>query len=262
VLKQKPLSGNLLDYGEPLTQGLVGYWLMNEGSGNKVYDLSGNGFQGTEQQDAIWQPGDTGPARYFGGNDYIDCGDPGSFFSTELTVIVKWYVSGVQAGRISAWGLFNNANSAYAFRKDANANVRYGIATQTLLLGGHTAGQWYTSAISYKQNEWGRIYRNGILIGNLVSYSLAIPTGTYNLCIGAESTPGLYFTDGLVEYLYLFNRALSASEIERLYQEPSKMIRTRPRRIIAPEDIAAAVTRGGAVYSMQEPWGARIFSAA
>ena len=44
---QKPPLGIQIDWSNPITKGLVGCWLFNEGSGDKVYDLSGNGNTGT-----------------------------------------------------------------------------------------------------------------------------------------------------------------------------------------------------------------------
>ena len=37
----KPLLGSLIQTGHPLSRGLLGYWLLNEGSGGHVQDLSG-----------------------------------------------------------------------------------------------------------------------------------------------------------------------------------------------------------------------------
>ena len=38
----KPMLGSQLDFSHPLNKGLVGFWLMNEGHGNKIQDLSLN----------------------------------------------------------------------------------------------------------------------------------------------------------------------------------------------------------------------------
>ena len=58
----KPPLGTQLNYSHPLSQGLVGYWLMNEGSGNQLNDLSLNGndlaFYNTPQ----WVTGESGRA--------------------------------------------------------------------------------------------------------------------------------------------------------------------------------------------------------
>ena len=77
---QKPPLGVGLDFTHPLAQGLVGCWLFNEGSGDKVNDLSGNGNVGTLQNMAFpstvvsgWNPGKDGPALAFnaGASNYV-----------------------------------------------------------------------------------------------------------------------------------------------------------------------------------------------
>jgi len=57
--------------GHPLARGLVGYWLMNEGSGNKVFDLSGNGNTGTFTNSVDLQPGESGPVLHANGVDEL-----------------------------------------------------------------------------------------------------------------------------------------------------------------------------------------------
>ena len=59
MINQKPILGRGINWGDPLARGLVGYWLMNEGVGNKVYDLSGNGRTGTISG-ALWTAGKFG----------------------------------------------------------------------------------------------------------------------------------------------------------------------------------------------------------
>jgi hypothetical protein len=43
----KPPLGAQLDWSNPINKSLVGCWVFNEGSGNLVRDLSGNGRDGT-----------------------------------------------------------------------------------------------------------------------------------------------------------------------------------------------------------------------
>ena len=53
-----------------MTASLIGCWLMNEGSGDRVFDLSGNGNIGTFGSGAarpFWQGGKSGSSVYFDG---------------------------------------------------------------------------------------------------------------------------------------------------------------------------------------------------
>ena len=53
----KPPLGVRLNTSHPLARGLVGCLLMNEGGGNKAFDLSGNGKHGTLTATASWDGG-------------------------------------------------------------------------------------------------------------------------------------------------------------------------------------------------------------
>ena len=62
ILKPRPFRKP--NPGHPLAKGLVGFWLMNEGGGNIVQDLSGNGNVGTISG-AVWTPGKFGSCLDF-----------------------------------------------------------------------------------------------------------------------------------------------------------------------------------------------------
>ena len=69
--QQKPILGRQIDWSHSLSDGLVGLWLMNEGSGNTVADLSGNGLLQT-LSGPEWVASKYGPGvSYISGNsDY------------------------------------------------------------------------------------------------------------------------------------------------------------------------------------------------
>jgi len=56
--------------GDWSTDGLVGLWLMNEGTGNIAQDLSGNGNAGTLFTDTTWASGKFGPCLNVPGTPY------------------------------------------------------------------------------------------------------------------------------------------------------------------------------------------------
>src|SRR4029078_12272707 len=59
--------------------GPLGYWNLDEGSGNSVFDRSGNGDTGTFNGNPKWRPGKYGGAAKFGGgtgSGYVDLGFP------------------------------------------------------------------------------------------------------------------------------------------------------------------------------------------
>ncbi len=73
---QKPPRGSTPKRSHNLMRGLVGWWLMNDGAGSIVADLSGNSNSGTMRNmnpATVWVPNERGPAIELDGfNDYID----------------------------------------------------------------------------------------------------------------------------------------------------------------------------------------------
>ncbi|MBU0598822.1 LamG domain-containing protein, partial [Patescibacteria group bacterium] len=132
----KPLLGVQLNRSHPLAKGLVGCWVMNEGAGNKIYDLSGNGNDGSfpgGTANPLWKPGRTGPALKFDGvNDYVE---KTSFTQiTSAITISAWIYPNTYGshanglGRMVTGGLSGSAKYSFALNKDFS-----GLGTNNLI---------------------------------------------------------------------------------------------------------------------------------
>ena len=223
----KPPRGSQLELGHPLTRGLVGYWLMNEGSGNKVSDLSGNGNTGTFYTVSLptWTLGETGSAVQFESTDYIGIGDLTSLFSTEATLVMKL--------KLDLDPPFDSSRTGYAYLESAANKSHYPFTngllyiatfhTDRLIVGFDNSGfdktQWHQLAITTKPGAGNyKLYQND----NLVTTG----TGPANVTVAAASKLGEVTTNwlnGLIEYAFVYNRALTASEIAQLHREPFAM---------------------------------------
>jgi len=77
-----------------LTDGLIGYWNFNEGSGSVAHDSSGNGYDGN-LYGATWTTGKYGSALEITNTSYV--GDISSSFDNSITTAftvaawIKWY---------------------------------------------------------------------------------------------------------------------------------------------------------------------------
>ena len=98
----KPPLGSTLIQGHPLSQGLVGCWLMNEGGGNLVNNLVSS-YPPTSNNGALWTPTQKGTGLKFNGTtSYVKTPDGGK---------IKDFVSGdvisimfiVQRNAVEAW---------------------------------------------------------------------------------------------------------------------------------------------------------------
>lgn len=223
----KPLKGIQLDYSNPLTKGLAGYWLMNEGGGNTVYDISGNGHHGTITG-ATWTGGKFGSALSFDGSNNVDTGwDAGkdlSAFSVVAWVYPQassdgdYYIVDQSAGSYSLalrHDKDNNQVEAFCF---SGAGTLHGV----LMTGSSTfmANTWYHVAYTYNAS-------GSVLYLNAVSKDTGdgadnLRDGTETLHIGSEYDDSDAFI-GLIDNVEIFDRALSASEVQSLHTAPFQM---------------------------------------
>jgi len=129
----KPPLGSLPNFGHPLTRGLVGLWLMNEGGGNIVQDLSGNGYIGT-LNDVTWQAGLSGTTTLFPGvsGDYINipcaAGSPADL-TGQGTIVARIHLDtigitqSVVGRNTNKMWLFINSSDQYLFRVSTGTTV-------------------------------------------------------------------------------------------------------------------------------------------
>ena len=216
------------------TFGLVGAWEFT-GDAN---DVSGNGNDGvvhgaTPTTDRF---GNANSAYSFDGvDDYISAPDSPTldFSSSHLTVsawvnpdafsrntyeriVGRW--SGIADKREFYLGLDPSDTFVFTMHPDGTGYLGTHVhvtSTATLLLGDwvHVAGTW--------DGTTARIFIDGIQ-QNSAPYSLGVIDGIAPLFIGTDETnlPGLYNFDGSIDDVYIYNRALSPSEIATLFAVP------------------------------------------
>jgi hypothetical protein len=234
--REKPPLGVLPDPQHPLQKGIVGQWLMNEGGGGTIYDLSGNKNHGTLTNMAnppTASSGWTGKGLSFdGAADYVDMGT--SNLLTSTTTITFWVnPSGNQAGynyhsnniiskghlgAAYGWGVGINWHSSsenyrrrvYFAYYDIGYN-EYDLLRSNTQLNYRT---WYHVAVIIDGTDK-RLYINGVLDD---TDNVALPqnwaSNAYNLFIGRRERS--YFL-GKLDDIRIYNRALTAGEVRELY---------------------------------------------
>ncbi len=136
-LQMKPPLGATLQPGHPLSTGLVGAWLINEGAGRRIYDHTGNGLKATFSGNPSWT---TGPI----GNGVL-CNDAGDAslmvsddsrlqFPGDFTVVV-WFatVDQTQAGLVSK---YSASGSSFVLQKLAGGSIQGAINGVNISAGG------------------------------------------------------------------------------------------------------------------------------
>ena len=191
---------------------------FNETSGTVAGDASGNGRLGTVSG-ATWNPGGRfgGALSFDGSNDVVSIADANALDLTTGMTLSAW----LRPSSLSGWRT--------AVMKQANAGLSYALYAHDdaprpaayINVGG--ADRSAPGAAALALNTWThlattydgttlRIFVNGAQVTTLaVTGSIATSTGA--LMIGGNTMWGEYFA-GLIDEVRIYNRALSAAEIQ------------------------------------------------
>lgn len=227
----KPALGTQINWSHPLARGLVGCWLLNEGGGDWVNDLSGNGNTGTITG-ATWTGGQFGRCLSFDGDDYVKI-PPNILFGCTGIALIAWFNTAANGGILSGY----SAAGQYAWKLDlAAGKVRFEIRTSDdnpILSGATTVtnSQWHMAAGVYNGTTIA-VYVDGRLDATPVAASGAI-LATYAAGAGFIGLDGYgippathdsgYFT-GKIDIPACYKCAPTPSEIAQLYKEPFGML--------------------------------------
>ena len=226
---QKPMMGQQIDWSNPLSKGLVGYWLMNEGTGNVVADLSGNGNTGTLVADTHWVPGKFGPCLSLDGDgDWVNTKEQVTSIGVGKSFTVSMFVNTVNAG---ATGTLLSSNSSTSDRFSIEINS-VGAAVAGLYNGAGYIQNVRSGAGSIVSNRLYHIvyttdtvnafmYVDAIASNTSQNPTTALNAGTR---IGARVS-GLSPFNGTIDDVMIYNRALTPGEITELYINPFGMFR-------------------------------------
>ncbi|HIH09166.1 MAG TPA: LamG domain-containing protein [Candidatus Diapherotrites archaeon] len=207
-----------------LTDGLVAYYLFDEGSGTVAGDSSGNGNNGTLMNGPTWtieRKVGNGVLSFDGANDAVNAG--GEFIGASPLTISLWIYprsysgSGpfiVDNGKTRL--LMNSAETTYRFRSD-------GASTASVSVG--TLNQWVHLAVTRDASGRTSFYKNGVQAGTLNQNSGIPAAGTSNVSIG-NNISGTATFDGLLDDVRIYNRVLLSSEINEIYSYAGAGIET------------------------------------
>ncbi len=214
----------------------VAEWYMDEGSGNTINDVSGHNNNGTING-ASWTEGLSGKGLYFDGiNDYI--------------TLNGGIINGLTSGSIAFWFKPANRIDSTSDAQTIFTSARIGDNLQiALVLQGKTnnglalfrkaaaypsietdlysnknvweAGQWHHIAITWSGSNMS-IYFNGKLDNFTNSAVVGILSGANLAVIGSAEAREAFF-NGVIDEGAIYNRALTAEEINQLYQKYSSL---------------------------------------
>lgn len=229
--------------------GLVGYWKFDEGSASTTLDSSGNGNTGTLtnfSSSTVWVDSRVGlnkALNFDGVNDYVSVGSGASLDNIRTLTISAWIYPRSYGSGAAPLGRIIDKNQAsngwILFLCQATANCSGTVTNSFKFVQGFstTGGFWTATSNSISLNTWTHIaitYNNpsGLTTVNPLMYvnggAVSIDftsngTGTIaddsaiTATIGARNSDTLRQFDGLIDDVRVYNRVLSAAEIQRLY---------------------------------------------
>jgi PKD repeat protein len=208
--------------------GIVAHWRLDESAGSVADDAVGSN-NGTLTGGPIWRPsgGQIGGALDFDGvDDRVALGNLDVSGGTGLT-IAFWMNAGTltnnDARFISKASGTQEADHYWMVSTVNTTGLRFRLKTggTTSMLataaGQVQAGAWYYVAVTYDGGNM-RIYKDGVQVASAgksgtISTSTSVP-----VALGSQPQGGSAF-DGLLDDVRIYNRALSAAELQAVMAE-------------------------------------------
>ncbi len=222
--------------------GLQAEYTFAEASGLAGGDSSGNGFDSTLQNGAAFAAGRIGNGIAFDGiNDFVNLGDNRSYVqNTSAATVALW----IKPSSIIPSGAFRDVVSLSVGSASATTTSRIAVALKgdgttagDLFAGGRSTdtegqktlqsdsntavGTWthVVAVLNFSGNAI-QIFRNGTLLATNAAAGFAqgatANTPSRSCALGAQDTGTSNFYQGSMDQVKIYNRALSASEIEAL----------------------------------------------
>lgn len=243
TVKIKPLSVTLPRGDHLLARGLAGAWLFNEGRKNTLWDVSGRGHPGTltgMDPATDWVGGPHGYALDFDGTDdrVIVGPEAGINLGTANACIVRY--KHLAVGNDVLVGHKSQSDGGY-FLAFGSGNINYAASGSYVGVShGISAGDEVWLGVS-RQGTSVTFYKNGVQLA--IAQTLGANNDLRISTIGSYwSGASTYSANMRCDYVYCWDRALSAGEMAWLYREPFCLFRR--------SSVLAALGVGGQVHNL------------
>jgi len=206
---------------------LAGFWQLDEESGDIASDSSGYDYDGTLNNDPVWQPTGgyiDGALSFDGTNDYVETANYKGVVGTQSRTVSAWIKTSV-SGEIISWGT-DSTGEKWIFRVQEDNGIAGAIRAE--VAGGYIVGStdvrdgyWHHVAAVVEDDgspniSEARLYVDGVEedISAVLPCGINTASGD-NVKIGVHATLSRYFT-GLIDDVRIYDRVLSPGEIEDL----------------------------------------------
>jgi len=207
---------------------LVGWWRLNEGSGAVAIDSSGNNLHGELVNDPVWVAGVQGTALQFSGGNHVAVPGYEGILGTHSRTSAAWINVTKTSASIITWGpsgegtkwVMRTHNGPASIRLECGRGNTYG--TTDLV-----DGQWHHVAAVLEDDGSPDVSEIKLYVdGKLDPID---PTGTprqmntssggeFRIAYDLNNTGRTY--DGMMDDVRIYDRALSADDIQALMDNP------------------------------------------
>jgi carbon monoxide dehydrogenase subunit G len=213
----------------PSPAGLIGYWAFNEGTGVSTIDSSGRNNTGTLVNGPIWTAGKVSNALRFNATDNgNDDDDPRvvigrNFDVSTLPFTLSAWINPVDFTDWRAIFSKRDSPSRLAMRFDiglSQGNGQVYVNGATLLTFGYAppTNTWtHITVVATSSNT--KLYVNGVLRKSIGAMKLGTKASANTVIGGTGEGPGGDNDPfkGMIDEVRVYNRALSASEVQNAY---------------------------------------------
>ncbi|MFC2110852.1 HYR domain-containing protein [Bacteroidota bacterium] len=209
------------------TNGLMGYWAFDEATGTTSADLTGNGSTAALGTNVSWTGGHTGSgvALPGNGNYYVEIpNSTGGNLDAQYSVsmFASYYPGSNGSDQMpiiqfnaNGWGchLWDVGNNQLFMRFTNRSTLS--ISTPALIATVLQPGEWQCVGATYDYNTgMAQLWHNGVSVAQLYIGQMQLSTN-YPVRIGSVNFDGRR-TNGIVDEVRIYDRALSASEISQM----------------------------------------------
>jgi len=205
----------------------IAVWLFDEGSGDVVKDYTENGNDGKLTNGPVWTEGKIGKAVKFDGvDDYVNVtsqnGFPKGSDPRTVSLWIKWSEVKWPSPGIEVMGYGTNSNSQ-RLGIWIDSSKALGIETcnygRVFSWDGDT--NWHHLAVAYPAGETKtdkfKLYFDGVLqSGKDIGTVQTLNTSNNPLAIGVLPDPKVYYFNGTLDEVAIFNEELSEGDIKSI----------------------------------------------
>lgn len=215
------LEGSLANLG--LDPNLVAHWRLDEGGGDTAYDSAGDN-DGTLVNGPSWASGQINGGLSFDGlNDYVDCGNDGSLDITDSITVAAWVkrpnfqTHGTIAGKTNG----NSVTAGYglfSYKEGLEFNFYSGGWRRTKPRFTISANEWHYVVGTFDGNT-AYLYVDGERKTSVAHVGTIAPAAGHPFNIGFWRSALPTYFKGKIDDVRIYDRALSAEEVQQLYKD-------------------------------------------